>query len=494
VASSPSSVLSPPHSPLLGREQPRVFTPPLRPLTPATSLGFALYEFSREVLGIELFPWERWLAVHMLELLQDGRLRFRTVLLLVARQNGKSTFLQVLALFFMFVRGVGLVIGTAQNLDIAEEVWAGAVEMAEGVPELATEVENVSRVNGKKALELRGRVRYKVQAASRRGGRGLSGDLVMLDELREHKSWDAWGAITKTTMARPMAMIVGASNAGDAESVVLAHLRRIAHLAVGDPDGMAGDVAQEPVEDDSLAVFEWSAPPGCDLYDRAAWAQANPSLGYGTITERAILAALRTDPESVFRTEVLCQWVEAMAPSAIDPAVWASLADPGAPRGDSPAFGVAVAPDASWSAIAVAWRRSDGTVYVDLTRDQDGILDYRPEMSWLPARVADLQSRWGGSVSVDLLGRALLPDVAHPSQQAQVQAHNALAAAVEGRQLRHGDEPALDTAIRGARWKTVGDGRALDRKGSVDISPLVAAALAVQGVSSTSAEVWGFWE
>ena len=68
---------------------------------------------------------------------------------------------------------------------------------------------------------------------------------------------------------------------------------------------------------------------------RDGWAQANPSLGH-TITERAVTSALRTDPEPVFRTEVLCQWVDDLQDSAIDVALWASLADPAAPRGTAP--------------------------------------------------------------------------------------------------------------------------------------------------------------
>src|SRR5690606_12296797 len=165
---------------------------------------------------------------------------------LVARQNGKSTLSQVLALWFMFVYGVPLVIGTAQDLDVAEEIWAGAVELAEESEDLGPLIERVVKVNGKKALELAkavelpngGGQRYKVKAANRRAGRGLSGDLILLDELREHQSWDAWGAITKTTMARPSALICALSNAGDASSVVLRHLRLSAHRALGDPDGI----------------------------------------------------------------------------------------------------------------------------------------------------------------------------------------------------------------------------------------------------------------
>jgi hypothetical protein len=106
----------------------------------------------------------------------------------MARQNGKSTVSQVLALWFMYVYGRPLVIGTAQDLDVAEEIWQGAVDLVEETPELDALKKHVIRVNGKKSLVLTTGERYKVKAANRRAGRGLSGDLVMLDELREHQS------------------------------------------------------------------------------------------------------------------------------------------------------------------------------------------------------------------------------------------------------------------------------------------------------------------
>lgn len=314
----------------IGSETARIFTPPLRKLTARTSRGFECIRFAEEVLDLELFPWQKWLLIHALEILEDGSFRFRTVVLLVARQNGKSTLMQVLSLWRMFVDGAPLVIGTAQNLDIAEEVWQGAVDMAQEVAELAAEIDKIDLTNGKKALRLVSGSRYKVQAATRRGGRGLSGDLVILDELREHQNWEAWSAVTKTTMARLLAQIWAASNAGDLTSVVLRHLRMLAHLALGDPDGINGEDVRldEPLDvddldDDSLGIFEWSAPPGNDIRDRDGWAMANPSLGY-SITERAIASALATDPEAVFRTEVLCQWVDTMRESAFPAGVWES--------------------------------------------------------------------------------------------------------------------------------------------------------------------------
>ncbi|HEX4818504.1 MAG TPA: hypothetical protein VFV66_37680, partial [Nonomuraea sp.] len=218
-------------------------------MTPATSLGFSAVDFSQDVLGVRPLPWQRFLLIHAHELRWDGKFRFRTVLVLVARQNGKTSIVEVKNLWKMFVLGVGLVIGTAQNLDISEESWDKAVEIVEGTPELAAEVAHVDRTNGKKALRLTSGSRWKIAAASRKGGRGLSGDDVNLDELREHQTWDAWGAVTKTTMARANPQIWAFSNAGDDKSVVLNQLQEQGRAA-----------ANDPLMDPTLGHFEWSAP------------------------------------------------------------------------------------------------------------------------------------------------------------------------------------------------------------------------------------------
>lgn len=252
----------------------------------------------------------------------------------MARQNGKTELSRVLALWFIYVYGYKLVLGTAQDLDTAEEAWEAAVEYVdpesdESIPELAAHVKKVWRTNGKKMIQFASNARYKVKAANRSAGRGLSGDLILLDELREHHSWQAWGAITKTTMARENALIWCTSNAGDIDSIVLAELRKIAHEALGDPDGLLSEhqaltfdtkpelegensEAEEfnAVDDtETLALFEWSTPRHAKKTDREYWGMANPSLGY-LIPEKNLAAAARTDPDNVFRTECMCQWVE----------------------------------------------------------------------------------------------------------------------------------------------------------------------------------------
>ncbi|WP_460994416.1 terminase large subunit domain-containing protein, partial [Sinomonas soli] len=324
--------------------------PPLRPLTPETTLGYDVIDFARDVLHVDLFPWQKALLLRMLELLPDGTLRFRTVVVLIARQNGKSTLSQVLALWFMIVWGWPLVLGTAQDLETAEEVWQGAVDLVEEDEGLSELLKRVVKVNGKKALELTNNTRYKVKAANRKAGRGFTGNLIMLDELREHQNWEAWGAITKTTMAQAEALVLALSNAGDNTSVVLGYLRKMAHEAVGDPDGICEELAAAAVgptlldveglqddgeefdeddlegfeqDEDTLGLFEWSAPPGCDKRDREGWAHANPSVGWNPgFTERTIAAACKTDPEWVFRVEVLCQWPDGVLGGPFPPGAW----------------------------------------------------------------------------------------------------------------------------------------------------------------------------
>ena len=491
--------------PLLGSTTPRVFTPPVVAgpagpcgcgcgLTPASSLGFSAVDFAREVLRIEPLPWQRWLLIHALELQADGRFRFRTVLILVARQNGKTSLVEIKNLWKMFVLQVQLVIGTAQNLDISEESWDKAVEIAESVPELKAEIEHVDRTNGKKALRLTSGSRWKIAAASRKGGRGLSGDDVNLDELREHHTWEAWGAVTKTTMARRNAQVWAFSNAGDDRSVVLNDLHAKALAALAKPAG-------------TLGLFEWSAPEDvkctcgrpeehmldCRLWDRQAWAQANPALGY-TITEDALASALSTDPETVFRTECLCQHVPDMNPdwSVIPRAAWVGLvAAPPAQRELQPvAFGVDTAPDRSSSAVAVAGRVG-GRIHVE-------VAEHHPGTGWVVPWLVDKVTQWDPvAVVVDPAGPAgsLIPDleaqgvvVVKVTARDLAQACGAFYDAVVPAEpdlepgLQHVGQADLDAAVAGAVRRELGDAWAWSRRtASVDISPLVAATLAAWG-------------
>lgn len=512
--------------PRLGFETPRIYTPPRRELTPATSKGFEVIKFAA-VLGVYLLPWERWLLIHALELNEDGTFRFRIVLLLVARQNGKSLVMQVLALWRMFMDEARLTIGTAQNLDVAEEQWQAAVEMAQEIPELNEEIAAIKRAAGKFALRLRTGERYKVATANRKGGRGLSGDLVLMDELREHTNWESWSAVSKTTLARPYAQLWAASNAGDIASIVLMFLRKQAHAALGNPDGLddveAIEIPEEFLMGDpdgdeeftaadalsSLAIFEWSAAPGRSKWDRVGWQEANPSMNHDMgdptkkLTERAIAAAVATEPERVVRTEVLCQWLETSVLGPFPEGQWEKAHDPQSRRaeGQRVTYCVDVSHDRSTAHIGIFSRREDGKGHIEVIASRSGT-------GWVVPWFSDRASKdnpmevavqsvgapassliitleqvegltvypWGGGelgkgfgTFYDLL-RGFNPDESDDPDSPASDPE-----ALQDPLLMHRNQPNLNIAAAQAVTKPAGDGILLDRaKSPVDIAPLVA--------------------
>lgn len=84
----------------------------------------------------------------------------------------------------------------------------------------------------------------------------------------------------------------------------------------------------------------------------------------------------------------------------------------------------------------------------------------------------------------DAASDGLVDDAERIKQVDRAKADNGLFDAVQAGGVRHGNEPALSTAVRASRWKDSGESRVLDSKGSIDISPLRAAALAVHGLTT----------
>lgn len=360
---------------MMGKTVPRVYTPPLRELTEQTSLGFACVAYAREVLKKNLYPWQEWALIHMMEITGElggeWQFRFRTVLFLISRQNGKTVLSEVIASFFLNVLCVDSVFGTSLSLDKAEEVWEAVVQDQESIPSLASELQRVGRTNGAKKLVLTGLRQYKVGAPTRRAGRGDSNDLVMLDEVREQRDWETWSAAVASTVAKPNGIVVCFSNAGDPDSIVLRQLRETAIQAI---DGsQAGDFGGD-VDSNTLALFEWSAEDGAPTDDIEALAQANPALGYGYLTERALMSNRATFPEAKFRSECMCQQVATILPQPFPDGAWDGGVDTTsniAP--ESPLyFGIDLSNDRKWTSIGVCGLRDDGQWHIEVVARRTG--------------------------------------------------------------------------------------------------------------------------
>lgn len=448
---------------VMGSVEPRLSTPPLRPITRKTSAGFALCDWARDILGVTLLPHQEHLFKHALELDPAGGYRFRTVLVMAGRQGGgKSTAAMVLSLWRLFHDAQMAVLSSAQR-DSAREGFLRTVAMIEGSP-LANQLRSVRRANGSESLELRSGARLKVVAANDKSARGLSVDLAMLDELRTHDDYTAWAAVTPTTLARPRGQIWAFSNAGTAESVVLNGLRAAA-LTGTDP---------------TLGLFEWSAPPGADLDDESAWAAALPGLGR-TVTAQAVRSAIATTPAAVARTEYLCERVESLT-SLFDLGAWDDCADASGSLDsarDRVVAAVDVAPDLAHVSLAVAAVGPSGVTRVELAGAWPSVAEARDALPDLldrirPRSLGIAPGPSGAALGVDL--KPYRPTTLTVAETAQACA--GLVEQVASRRLLHSGDGLLTAQVAGAQRLPVGDSYRFTRA-SGHVDAVYASAIAV---------------
>lgn len=510
-----SSRPSAPRAQLLGEEVPRLWTRPLRDLTPDTSLGFEAIEFSENILGRPLMPWQRWLFIHSLELDpgsftydEHPRLRFDTVIIEVARQNGKSYWMSTRALWRMFMwdspsGDPPLIVGTAHKEGAAQEIKDLAAR-AVRAGSLADNYLHNYTSNGNNYLLLSNGARYRVEAASDDMARGLTVTDLLFDELRQQRNWDAWTAGTNTTNAVPNSQTIAVSNAGESKSVVLASLRKQAMNEIEAYQEHLGEHGSlEGYDATSLALFEYSAPDDCGIWDKSGWAQSNPSLnhpgpgGMPLVTEKMIASKARMVgipgegiPEHKYRTEVLCQWVTASRePTFPEWAIEACIDDDSVIADDSPLYvAVDTSHDRSRTYFAVAGYRDDGVPHVEVIIERGGTewvastvnggLSFEPDGVVIQGRGAPASSlipyiEDGGTTIIRCEGSALPASCAQFSDRVM----NGI--------VRFRNDSSLMVALAETEKKSLGEVWAWNRKDSpVDAAPLCAVSEALWALES----------
>lgn len=436
------------------------------------STGYPAVEAKCRDLGIVHDDWQQGLGRLILGKRASGKYAATVggVVLSIPRQVGKTFTIGsiVFALCILFPRMT--VLWTAHRTRTSDETFGSMLALSHR-RKVAPHIAARRQANGQQEIRFRNGSRILFGAREKGFGRGFAEvDVEVFDEAQ-------------ILSERALEDMVPATNQAKHPAGALLFYMGTPPRPTDPGDVFRGKRARALSGESADQVYvELSADDAADPDDQDQWSKANPSYPLRTPLEAMQRMRENTGSDQAFLREALGVWV-ALDGEGDGFAAWPRLADPAAERGAAPVFGVAAAPGGAWAAVAVAWRRPDSDVQVTLTRDTSGQLDYRAGTAWLPGRIADLRQRWGGTVQVDPGVRYLVPDGEHPTQSAVAQAHNAFATAVEGGQVRHGNEPALNFAVRSARWRPQGDSRVLDRKGTADISPLVAAALAVHGLN-----------
>lgn len=259
--------------------------------------------------------WEVLVIEELLEVTPGGLHRFREGLVGVGRQNGKSIIGSTLGLEALYRGPVGSeVYSAAGDKQQARIVFNEARAQVRASPRLSRQAKVY-----RDAIEIpaTGNV-YRVLSADAKLQQGLSPYFVVFDEVHVQPNEDLWNAMKFGMAARPGAILLGITTAGDHEDSLAGRLYEY---------GM--QVAGGEVEDPSF-FFMWWEPwdPNCELFDREAWAEANPALLEGVLDyDEMGQAAARTLP-GAFRRFRLNQWVAHGGTRWMDMNAWDLCADP----------------------------------------------------------------------------------------------------------------------------------------------------------------------
>lgn len=470
---------------------------PARWATPRTpgrrSYGAAIAQVG-EAMSRPLQPWQRQVVDVGTEVLADGSWAYRTVVVHVQRQAGKTTLLGPKNVHRCLVCQGAKTWLTAQRRQDGRDTWRDVAELVARSP--LAGIVTTRRSNGSEELAVPATgSSFRVFAPSEDALHGKANESVDVDEAW---AFDGAQGIALQQAILPTFTTTGGqlwltSTAGTGAST---WLRQYVER---------GRAAVEAGRRDGVAYFEWSLPPEpaqvvTDTLTEIQRAGGKLDDRLAQLLDAAVDLVLAAHPGLYVRRDAIREAALTMAPGeflraygnvwtltadrVIADHAWQGCRDPRLPPPEPGALSLAfdVSVDRSHAAIAGRWDVA-GQPAVD-------VLDARPGTSWLVERIEQLAERYRVRViGYDGAGPAL--DVADELQRRgkvelrkltareYVTACAAFLAGVDSNLLRHRGTAALDDAVAAAARRELGDAWAWSRRTSAaSIAGLVAATVA----------------
>ena len=429
--------------------------------------------------GRPWLPWQRYAADVIGEQTSTGAYRYRTVVVTVPRQCGKTTWALDVAIGRAIVNRDYRAAYAAQTGHVTTE------RMTDRFTEISTGPMArrllVRRSQGTEKISAPAGSYVKAFPPLPGALRSSALDLVIVDEAQEHgmtlgEQLDSGIQPVFSTRRRQQLIIIGTAGTDASD-----YLRR--HLA----NARAGA--------EGYAVFEWGFSDEDDPEDETTWTRTHP--GVGRLTELDSLRTARVVMGAAgFAREYGNRWSRS-SDRVIDGAAWAACQlAPGAPRPQGPVcFSLDVAPDRGSAAIAIS-------VPPDTTRPAYvEVVDVGPGVEWLVDRCLERFAVYGAPFAVDRYGaagptvdaleRAGVPLLVMKAGDVANAAAGFLDA-VTSHALDVYPSPDLTDAVDGAAQRTIADtgGFAWSRKAAAaPVPPLVAASHALWGALHLTPEV-----
>lgn len=431
------------------------------------------------------------------------------------RQNFKTAVLKMIELGWLFVTKQRLIIHSAHELGTTEETFRETATLIEDHPFLSRHLKSsrgerpgITSGNGRWAIELVGDRRLRYRARQATGGRGLTGNKVVLDEFFAVTP-AVIGSLYPTLSAVPDPQVVSASSAGLLMSEALRDKRG---------RGRAGQTWNQfyleftdllqPVHGkpytgcrDPLCTHAKTAV-GCRLDDEEVWASIMSALGSRVLPE-TIRSLRHAMPPAEFAREFMVWWED---PPVEDAAKmygvhWGQQGVPSAVMPTPRALGVAADWDMRSASIAAVgdWGDAGAARVVFPATDDPAKGGNRPGTDWLPRVAAALALKYDIPVAVAGNGPGKVfvkPLVALLGEERVLvasmdQLKDAYADFKQGvtdrRDVFHNDAPELNDARAAAIPRLSSDRELIGRTQSQgDVSLLEAAHLALWGAGQAT--------
>lgn len=329
-----------------------------------------------EALGTPLLPWQRHVADVATERREDGSYVYRTVVVSVPRQTGKTTLIGALGVQRALLGRS--VFYTAQTGQDARARWADLVEILEDHPTFRDKIKVALR-GGSEHIKFPSGGVFQAFAPTPKKLHGYKPPTVVLDEAFAH---DAnlgellMGAIKPAQQTHRDKQLWLVSTRGTRESTFFHDwLDRATEGAPG------------------VAGFYWGATDEQDPFSLDDIAAFHPGVGYRLGDVVLSPADILSEVEGMSAAEYVRAFgnkMTATKSNLIKPEEWAAMRAPLSPPADPATITLAydVAEHRKTSAIVAVWDDpATGLPAVKVVRQEPG-------SSWLADAVVDLDTRW----------------------------------------------------------------------------------------------------
>jgi len=437
--------------------------------------------------SFELDEWQSWLIRSLLELDEEGELRYRQAFVSMPRQQGKTELMSVIGLIALLKADGVTNVGVASTADQARLVHERLLRVIQANPALSN---FMSKITDTRGIVTKNGSKYIIRASSAATLQGIPVTTAIVDELHLVEP-SVYSAIVSGTGARKGTAVYGISTAGDQDSELLTTLYETAEKAInGTLEG--------------FGAFIWEAPepivPEDDEELLKLLMACNPALESGRLDAKTLLQDVRTLPDTEVIRYRLNRFVDSEDTTFMPLTLWQRCGrsvDDDFPEGVRPVIAIDRTPDWGYATVAMAVKDKEGIIHTELVASL-----VKPNLEQLLQICLNLAKH---SPTMYVMDGYTLKELAQElkkrglptfvtSQPEIINASATFYAKVAQQKLKHGNDPLLSLQMPITGRKSVGDAFRISRKNSsVEIDAVMATVLATFIAETRREQPLGVW-